>query len=50
MHIDFGGLGGFAHIIDDPRKYNHLKALEVVAGAIGHELVNLSIPLSSDKI
>ncbi|CDW72355.1 UNKNOWN [Stylonychia lemnae] len=49
VHIDFGGQGGFAHIIDDARKYNHLKALEVVAGAIGHDLVNLSIPLRLDK-
>eukprot|EP00347_Sterkiella_histriomuscorum_P024354 403331416 len=49
VHIDFEGEGGFAHIIDDPKKYNSTKALEVIAGAIGHEMVNLSVPLRKEK-
>jgi len=49
VHIDFNGLGGFAHIIEDSRKYNLNKALEVLGGAIGHDYVNLSIPLRREK-
>lgn len=49
VHIDFNGQGGFAHIIDDTKKYNETKALEVLAGAIGHEMVNLNLPLRQEK-
>jgi len=49
VHIDFNGTGGFAHIIEDARKYTMLKALEVIGGAIGHELVNLKIPFRKEK-
>ena len=49
VHIDFNGLGGFAHIIEDSRKYSETKALEVLGGAIGHDFVNLSIPFRREK-
>jgi len=42
VHIDFEGIGGFAHIIEDPLKYNQYKALEVLGGAMGLEFVNMS--------
>ena len=42
-------MGGFAHIIEDSRRYPQNKALEVLAGAIGHEYFNLGIPLRKDK-
>jgi hypothetical protein len=45
VHIDFSGTGGFAHIIEDTRKYSQHKALEVLGGAIGLDFVNLGIPL-----
>jgi hypothetical protein len=38
-----------AHIIEDVTKYTSTKALDVLGGAIGHELVNLSVPLRRDK-
>lgn len=51
IHVDFNGQGGFAHIIDDTRKYNQKKALEVVASAIGsNDLVNLGLPYRRDKV
>lgn len=34
-----------AHIIEDSTKYTFTKALEVLGGAIGLELVNLGIPM-----
>ena len=49
MHIDFEGTGGFAHIIEDARKYNEYKALEVLGGAMGLEFVNLTIPMRREK-
>ena len=49
VHIDFNGEGGFAHIIDDAKKYSEIKAIEVLAGAIGHELISLKIPMRTDK-
>jgi hypothetical protein len=49
VHIDFEGTGGFAHIIEDARKYNEYKALEVLGGAMGLEFVNLTIPMRREK-
>ncbi len=49
VHIDFNGQGGFAHIIEDTKKYNESKALEVLGGAIGYDFVKLNIPLRKDK-
>ena len=45
VHVDFNATGGFAHVIEDSTKYTMTKALEVLGGAIGHELVNLNIPM-----
>lgn len=42
VHIDFDGLGGFAHLIEDTAKFDRLKMLEVVAsGPLGHVMINL---------
>ena len=49
VHIDFNGGGGFAHIIEDARRFGSLKALEVLGGALGHDFVNLTIPFRSEK-
>lgn len=49
MHIDFNGEGGFAHIIEDTKKYTKNKPLEIIGGFIGHEMVNVSIPLRKEK-
>jgi len=49
VHVDFNGLGGFAHIIEDQTKYTATKALEVLSGAIGQTLVNLNNPMRRDK-
>ncbi len=49
VHIDFNGVGGFAHIIEDARRFGPLKALEVLGGALGHDFVNLTVPLRPEK-
>ena len=49
VHIDFNGGGGFAHIIEDSRRFGPLKALEVLGGAIGLDFVNLTIPFRKEK-
>jgi len=49
VHIDFNGVGGFAHIIEDARRFGPLKALEVLGGALGLDFVNLTIPLRKEK-
>ncbi|TNV79213.1 hypothetical protein FGO68_gene12107 [Halteria grandinella] len=49
VHIDFNGLGGFAHVIEDSKKFGKTKALEVLGGAMGHDFVNLSIPFRKEK-
>jgi hypothetical protein len=49
VHIDFNGLGGFAHVIEDAKKFGPTKALEVLGGAMGYDFVNLTIPLRREK-
>jgi hypothetical protein len=49
VHIDFNGTGGFVHMIENVSKYTKNKALEVIGGAMGKELMNLNIPLRKEK-
>ena len=50
VHIDFDGLGGIAHIIEDTLKFGKLRALETLAGGpLGNVVVNLKKPLRREE-
>lgn len=44
FHMDINCQGGFAHVIEDSRQFNRKHALEVIAGCMGEEHVNVSVP------
>jgi len=50
VHIDFDGIGGFAHIIEDEAKFGKMKALETLsAGPLGNIIKSIKHGLRSDK-
>ena len=49
LHVDFNGRGGFAHVIEDERRYGPHLHLEVLSSALGIEDVNFSIPLGKHE-
>ena len=50
FHIDINAQGGFAHVIEDSRKFNRKHALEVVAGCMGDEEVNVNVPINYETL
>ena len=50
VHIDFDGLGGMAHIIEDSNKFGKYKALETIAsGPLGLVMYNLKSSMKREK-
>jgi len=49
VHIDFNGDGGFAHVIEDKRKFKRITPLEVLGSVIGNEFTNLTAPMRKEK-
>lgn len=50
VHIDFDGMGGCAHIVEDTLKFGRLRMLETLAGGpLGNVVVNLKQPLRRDE-
>ena len=50
VHVDFDGLGGMAHIIEDSAKFGKYKALETVAnGPLGLVMFNIKSKMSRNK-
>lgn len=42
VHVDFDGVGGLAHLIEDTAKFGKYRALETLAGGpLGNVMVNL---------
>lgn len=50
FHIDINAQGGFAHVIEDSKRFNRIHALEVLAGCMGEENVNLNVPLRYEDL
>ena len=51
FHLDINAQGGFAHVVEDSRKFNRIHALEVLAGCIGGEdKVNLNVPIKYERL
>ena len=49
-HIDFDGMGGFAHIIEDTAKFGKFRILEALAGGpLGNVMFNLKQPLRREE-
>ena len=48
--MDFDGLGGMAHLIEDTLKFGRHRALETLAGGpLGNVVINLKQPLKRDE-
>ena len=50
FHLDINCQGGFAHVIEDSRKFNRKHVLEVIAGCMGDEHANLNVPQRYEKL
>ena len=50
FHMDINWQGGFAHVIEDSSKFNRKHVLEVIAGCMGEEHVNVSVPHRYEKL
>ena len=50
VHVDFDGLGGIAHIIEDSAKFGKYKALDTVAsGPLGLVMFNIKSNMKREK-
>ena len=50
VHVDFDGLGGMAHIIEDTAKFGKFRVLDTLAnGPLGNIMVNLKHPMRRDE-
>ena len=48
--MDFDGLGGMAHIIEDTAKFGKFRVLDTLAnGPLGNIMVNLKNPMRRDE-
>jgi hypothetical protein len=50
FHIDINAYGGFAHVIEDSRRFNRKHALEVIAGCMGEDEANVNVPLQHESL
>ncbi|CAI2368855.1 unnamed protein product [Moneuplotes crassus] len=44
FHLDINAKGGFAHVIEDSRKFNRIHVLEVLSSCVGEEHPNFNVP------
>ena len=50
VHVDFEGVGGLAHIVEDTAKFGKFRILETLAaGPLGNVIVNLKQPLRREE-
>ena len=50
VNIDFDGLGGIAHVIEDTLKFGRFRALETLAvGPLGHVILNIKHSLRREE-
>lgn len=50
VHIDFDGLGGVAHVVEDTLKFGRFRVLEALAGGpLGNVMFNIKQPLRKEE-
>mmetsp|Transcript_7436 Transcript_7436/g.8605 ORF Transcript_7436/g.8605 Transcript_7436/m.8605 type:complete len:88 (-) Transcript_7436:27-290(-) len=50
VHIDFDGMGGIAHVIEDTLKFGKFRILDALAGGpLGNVMFNLKQPLRREE-
>ena len=50
VHVDFDGMGGMAHLIEDTAKFGKYKILETLAGGpLGNVMFNIKQPLRKEE-
>jgi hypothetical protein len=50
FHLDINSQGGFAHVIEDSLKFNRKHVLEVLAGCMSDEHININVPHKYDTL